>query len=227
MMLKAVTATLVLALITYSTRASAQLFGGGHHHEDASGHRVDDSGHHINNHGGHTGSSGVYDGDHSNEYYSTPSYSSSNYYRPSTSVPRTSYYSPSPSAYVTPNTLPTAATPAFRGEPIELKMPANTPGAVAYTLNDFSYTMETGQSQVVQSDRSWVIVFDRGGNFGPAKYSLSPGAYQFVLTGKGWDLQRQRPPQPQLAAAPPAPAPLAPTPASVSSQPIVTPTNAN
>lgn len=218
---------LVVIVACYSamSNASAQglfdIFGdhGGHHHHDAAGHRVDDAGHHIDNHGNHTGSWGVYDGDHSNEphyYNSRPAYSV---------TPRTTYYAPS----ITPNALPQPVQPIFNsGEPIEIKYPGAS-GAVNYQLNDYKYSMGGGQSQLIQSDRAWVIAFDRGGNFGMAKYSLSPGTYHFTVTEKGWELLKQRPPQPQLAGAPapPAPAPAATAPATPIPAVSITPASAS
>lgn len=197
---------LLVALVASPRMSSAQWWGGGashhhnHHHHDAAGHRVDDYGHHIDNHGNHTGSWGVYDGDHSNELYyynSTPRYSGQ----------RSTYYAPSSSTYVSPNVLPRPAQPRFRGKPIEITCPANLEGSVNYALNGYKYTIRSGESQVIQSDRAWTVAFDRGSDFGMAKYSLSPGTYEFSVTEKGWELLKQRPSQPEVAAAPAPPAP--------------------
>ena len=35
---------------------------------------------------------------------------------------------------------------------------------------------------------TWSIEFDRGGNFGMARYQLSEGYYFFSLTERGWEL---------------------------------------
>jgi hypothetical protein len=38
-----------------------------------------------------------------------------------------------------------------------------------------------------------VIVFDRGGAFGQATYTLQPGTYRFAMTDKGLDLRTVTP----------------------------------
>lgn len=220
---------LAAALAANPKTASAQWWIGGsnHHHHDASGHRVDDAGHHIDNHGNHTGWTGVFDGDHSNEPHYTNNYSDSYYYTPSysssNSVPRTTYYSPSDSSSIVTNVLPRPAAPATRGGPIEINFPAGLQGKVNYSLNNYKYAIESGQSQVIESDRAWTIVFDRGSNSGSARYSLTPGTYEFTVTEKGWELVKKRAPQPQLADSS-APAP--PAPVSTNSA-AATPTVAN
>lgn len=211
--ISAVVLASAIALHPAAARAQLfELFGGGHtdhHHHDAAGHRVDDSGHHIDNHGNHTGAWGVFDGDHSHE----PHYSggrsggySSRYY----SRPHTTYYSPNPSSYVAPNVLPRPASPQYNGGPIEIRVAGDAQGSVNYALNEFSYQIGAGQSQTIQSDRAWTITFDRGGGFGAAKYSLTPGVYEFSVTERGWELHKQRSAQPQLTTAPSAPPPPGP-----------------
>lgn len=215
-----------LALAMPSGGASAQWpgwFGGGsdvHHHHDAAGHMIDDHGHHIDNHGNHTGWQGIFEGDHSHE----PHYSGgwSNNYSPNYSGSRTTYYSPNSANYVAPNALPQAH---FTGEPIEIKLSSGAQGSVNYMLNQYRYAIGAGQSQSIRSDRSWTIAFDRGANFGLAKYSLSPGQYEFNLTDRGWELNRQQLPQPALAPTLSPPPPVAP--ANVAPAPVAAPATAS
>jgi hypothetical protein len=42
----------------------------------------------------------------------------------------------------------------------------------------------------VREKASYIVEFDRGGSFGTAKYELTEGEYEFVVTDRGWDLQR-------------------------------------
>jgi len=194
--------------------ASAQWpFGGdSHHNHDVAGHLTDDAGHHIDNHGNHTGWQGVFEGDHSNErHYRPQRYYNNSYVTPSYSVPRTTYYSPSQSSSIVTNELPRPAAPTPLGGPIEINFPASQQGKVNYSLNNYKYSIGPGESQVIQSDRAWVIAFDRGSNLGTARYSLTPGnTYEFSGTEKGWNLHKKKQtqtPQPQLADAPAPPAP--------------------
>ena len=59
---------------------------------------------------------------------------------------------------------------------------------VSYTINGHEYTIRSGESQWLLNDRDWEIEFDRGGDFGLARYSMSPGIYTFKLTKKGWEI---------------------------------------
>lgn len=64
---------------------------------------------------------------------------------------------------------------------------AGTP--LTYSLNGTPYTIQPGESQMLVNDRQWTISFDRGGDFGTAEYTMSPGQYWFELTSDhGWEL---------------------------------------
>lgn len=121
-------------------------------------------------------------------YYGSP-YSS--YYAPSYSVP--TYIEPTPPVVTepaptfTPNLLPATAN-------IQVVNPPDNRIALSFTLNGQTMTLQPGQTRDLQSDRSWVIEFDRGGQFGLARYSLQPGAYVFTPSDRGWELYHQTPP---------------------------------
>jgi hypothetical protein len=74
------------------------------------------------------------------------------------------------------------------GLPIKLMSPDDAGVAIKYSINEYGYTIEPGHSQTITNDRDWVITFDRGGDFGIAQYTLSPGIYTFALTDKGWQV---------------------------------------
>ncbi len=103
---------------------------------------------------------------------------------------------------------PQQATKVSDGD-VTVLVPSDDPeAAVDYTLNGYPYSMRTGQAQTFPNDRLWTIEFNRGGNFGQARYSLSPGTFKFKQTDKGWELMR-------AAVVPPMPAqPETPTPAT-------------
>jgi hypothetical protein len=66
--------------------------------------------------------------------------------------------------------------------------PADSGGAVNYTLNGNPFTIEPGSRKVLPDKRGWRIEFDRGDNNGAARYSLPYGTYTFAVTSKGWEL---------------------------------------
>jgi hypothetical protein len=123
-------------------------------------------------------------------------------------VPRRVVVSPS-TTYVTPatpqeNFLP---TPSVDPPGVVLLNPTRNSGPVNYTLNDVRCTMAAGYQQKLPGEREWIIEFDRGGSFGTARYSLTPGAYAFAVTERGWEVFRRTDP---VAAEAPVPAPAAP-----------------
>jgi len=72
--------------------------------------------------------------------------------------------------------------------PIKIMSPEDAGAPIAYSVNEFEYTIEPGESQTLINDREWVIEFDRGGDFGTARYTLYPGTYEFALAKNGWEV---------------------------------------
>ena len=86
---------------------------------------------------------------------------------------------------------PIIENPFFSGLPIEITNPATSGMTLSYMLNDVTYSIPPGYSQNLTLDRSWVISFDRGGNFGPARYGLSGntiviGSPNATIGGNNW-----------------------------------------
>lgn len=74
-------------------------------------------------------------------------------------------------------------------KPIMILCPSDSGAALNYRLNDNDYAINPGESQLLTNDRKWVVTFDRGGEHGTAKYTMSPGTYSFRLTADhGWEL---------------------------------------
>lgn len=88
-------------------------------------------------------------------------------------------------------------------EPIQIVNPAGNGVTLSYTLNGYRFAIPPGHVQNLDDDRQWVIEFDRGGSFGPGRYILGPGVYNFASTDHGWELYR-------MVAVAPAP-PTAPS----------------
>ena len=76
--------------------------------------------------------------------------------------------------------------------PITLLNPVATGRTVSYTLNSGDYAVDPARSKV-HNGGTQVIVFDRGGAFGQATYTLQPGTYRFAITDKGMDLRTVTP----------------------------------
>jgi hypothetical protein len=103
---------------------------------------------------------------------------------------------------------------AFSGLPIEITNPAASGATLSYALNDVTYSIPPGYSQKLTLDRSWVISFSRGGNFGPARYGLEPGLYTFTSTDHGWELYHGDVAQPSVVQTPSNTLPMNRTPSA-------------
>jgi len=103
-----------------------------------------------------------------------------------------SYSQPAPGVSV-PAILPSNPLPSIAAGAtgIQIVNPAQTGVPLTYRLNGTQYTLRAGEVQNLQLDRAWVIEFDRGGQFGTARYNLTPGAYTFSPTAQGWELYQQ------------------------------------
>jgi len=122
------------------------------------------------------------------------------------------YYQPA-APYVVQR--PVLENPIFSGLPIEITNPATSGVTLSYVLNDVTYSMAPGYGQNLTLDRSWVISFSRGGNFGPARYGLEPGLYTFELTADhGWELFHGAIAQPSVVQMPSNTLPMNPTPSA-------------
>lgn len=104
------------------------------------------------------------------------------YYRPHTHSPSYSYTQP---RQVIVNTVP--SQPRGDGLPIRIENPSESGTTLSYSLNGHEYTIEPGHEQNLVNDRTWVIQFDRGGDFGTARYTLAGGIYTFTPTKNGWE----------------------------------------
>lgn len=75
---------------------------------------------------------------------------------------------------------------------IRIVNPDETETTVGYALNEYPYEIKPGETQGLNADQTWVIVFDRSGDFGEAQYTLEPGKYTFAMTDDhGWELYHE------------------------------------
>ena len=63
--------------------------------------------------------------------------------------------------------------------------------AVTFLMDAQDVSLRDGEVRSFNGRASRVVEFDRGGDFGSARYDLTPGDYEFVITDRGWDLQRR------------------------------------
>jgi hypothetical protein len=73
-----------------------------------------------------------------------------------------------------------------------LRNTAGSLGTINYNVDGSHYVMEPGMFQKLPENRNWHLEFDRGGGFGPAQYTLSPGTYHFTPSDQGWQVFRAR-----------------------------------
>jgi hypothetical protein len=83
-----------------------------------------------------------------------------------------------------PASAETAGTTAL----VTIVNPAETRHTVHYVFAADAASLDAGM-QNVHGQAGQEISFDRGGSYGPARYTLNAGTYRFVATAQGWDLQ--------------------------------------
>ena len=97
--------------------------------------------------------------------------------------------------YTQPNVVysqPTQqVTVAYRGPGVAIRN--NADETLSFTI-DGSRTMriEPGETHRLTSKGQFMIAFDRGGDFGHARYNIREGTYEFTATDRGWELYRQK-----------------------------------
>ena len=86
----------------------------------------------------------------------------------------------------------------YAGPGVTIRNPAEPGAELSYTIDSrHAYEIATGQTQQLTTKGSYLIEFDRGGDFGRARYTITEGLYDFTPTDHGWELYRQ----PDTAAA--------------------------
>jgi hypothetical protein len=163
----------VVALAAQSASAQHFSFGIG----------VGDHGHH-HHHGGWAFD--YHDCWHDHYYY--PRY----YYYPAPVIQeRVTYVERAPA--VTRNAQPAASLnePPVADTLITVQNASARNVAVTFLMDTQDVALRDGEVRSFTGRTSRVVEFDRGGDFGSARYDLSPGDYEFVITARGWDLQRR------------------------------------
>jgi hypothetical protein len=93
--------------------------------------------------------------------------------------------------------VPVQPATNYQGQGVLIRNPAKTETTLSYTIDSQDeHEIMSGETQRLVAKRTYIIDFDRGGDFGHAKYSIYEGWYQFTLTDRGWELFRQQGPLP-------------------------------
>lgn len=111
----------------------------------------------------------------------------------STTAPATSVASVPSTSTVAATTPPvrTNSLPAYRGPGVTIQN-RNAAGLAVACVVDGQTQLELrpGETRPLREKATYIVEFDRGGSFGTAKYELTEGQYEFVVTERGWDLVR-------------------------------------
>jgi hypothetical protein len=95
---------------------------------------------------------------------------------------------------VTSPTKLSASKPAAARQaqtPLQIWNSAGQKLPVAFVVDGQELTLHDGQSHTFYGSGAKLVEFDRGGDFGTARRSLTGSQYEFVITDAGWDLVRR------------------------------------
>jgi hypothetical protein len=82
----------------------------------------------------------------------------------------------------------TTASNSVAAAPLQIWNSAGHQVPVAFLADGQQVALSDGQSHTFYGGGARLVEFDRGGDFGTARVELSSGQYEFVITGRGWDL---------------------------------------
>ncbi|MEX2174310.1 MAG: hypothetical protein WD872_08110 [Pirellulaceae bacterium] len=95
-----------------------------------------------------------------------------------------------PRTTVSPRISPAAARTTSQS-PLQIWNSAEQRVPVAFLVDSEQVELADGQSHTFYGGQSRTITYDRGGEFGTARQQFDGGEYEFVITGRGWDLIRR------------------------------------
>lgn len=128
--------------------------------------------------------------------YTYGSYSYPRYYYPSVVTGSVIQPAPTivPAAGVTTSTsLKPNALPPYTGPGVTLRLPAEFPGSVYLQVDKREVELKPGTEVALKDKASYVVEFDRGGDFGAARHELAEGVYKFAVGEKGWYMVPETP----------------------------------
>lgn len=118
------------------------------------------------------------------------------WHRPYYYAPRYVYVEPAPVVrervtYVERAPAVARVEPPLADTLITVQNAAGKSVAVTFLVDAQDVALRDGEVRSFTGRASRVVEFDRGNDFGIARYDLGPGDYEFVITASGWDLQRR------------------------------------
>jgi hypothetical protein len=88
-----------------------------------------------------------------------------------------------------PNPLPQPnALPPYAGPGVTLRLPAEFPNPVHVRIGNRDVELKPGTEVTLKDRASYVVEFDRGGDFGAARHELSEGVYKMTVGNTGWEV---------------------------------------
>lgn len=113
------------------------------------------------------------------------------YYGPSTYSRNYRYYDDDD--YLPAQAVQARPNPPYQGPGVIVRNPAKSEVTLAYIIDDSrEFSIAAGESQRLVERGKYTVEFDRGGQFGTARYTISEGLYEFTQTDHGWELYRQK-----------------------------------
>jgi hypothetical protein len=130
----------------------------------------------YNNYGrNYSGYRGYNDGYYGNNRYYGNGYSSGGYY----TQPSVQYVQPS-----------VQASAPYEGPGVAIRNDSEQ--KLSFVVDGRQMSIDPGETQRLMEKGQFTIAFDRGSEFGSARYSIHEGTYAFTPTEKGWELFRQK-----------------------------------
>ena len=102
-----------------------------------------------------------------------------------------------PSAAMTPTSSRQALTfaaqrnplPPYKGPGVTIINPAKGDVTLSFAVDDqVVLEIAPGESRALKDKGSYIVEYDRGGDFGTARMQLAEGTYEFGVTERGWKL---------------------------------------
>lgn len=100
----------------------------------------------------------------------------------------------SPVVGVTTTSLKPNAVPRYAGPGVTLRLPADFPGSVFVHVDKREVELKPGTEVVLKDKASYLVEFDRGGEFGTSSGDITEGVYSFGVGNKGWYVAPEAPP---------------------------------
>jgi hypothetical protein len=106
-------------------------------------------------------------------------------------VPAAQSAAPATSTNMTAAAPRTNALAPYRGSGVTIKNPIASGTSLGFVVDSRTEAaLAPGDSMPLVEKGSYFVEFDRGGEFGTARRTVTEGSYEFVATPNGWDLQR-------------------------------------